>query len=119
MLRFFVKYKVLRLQCRSSSWEELKWLVQEFLRDQGSGVYKIYVRFWVSGGLSWKWFVFCGPTPHLPVLEALEASASAQSSSPGRGAQNRVPGLGKPLSHPGSTHWIWALPPEIRQTSHK
>lgn len=94
----------------------LKWQVQKFLRDLGSGVHKMYVWFWVSSGSPPKW---CFLWPHPLVLEALEASASAQSSSPGRGAQNRVPGLGKPLSHPGSTHWIWALPPEIRQTSHK
>lgn len=61
--------------------------------------------------------LFCALHPL--VLEALEAYASAQSSSPGHGAQNRVPGLGKPLSHPGSTHCIWALPLEIRPTSHK
>lgn len=61
--------------------------------------------------------LFCAPHPL--VLEAVEAYASAQSSSPGHGAQNRVPGLGKPLSHPGSTHCIWALPLEIRPTSHK
>lgn len=97
----------------------LKWLVEKFLRPGFRGPYDLCL-VWGFWWLALEMVCFLWPhLPHSPVLEALEAYASAQSSSPGRGAQNRVPGLGKPLSHPGSTHWIWALPPEIRPTSHK
>lgn len=101
----------------------LKWLARKFLRDLGAGGLEelcLVLGFW---WLALEMVCFLWPQPPFPpappVLEALKASASAQSSSPGRGAQNRVPELGKPLSHPGSTYWIWALPPEIRHTSHK